>query len=142
MDGGPNMDRFGRPYVANRAFVSLVDLFDADDHGEVHLDDEFDGFDLDLAHLDALLVGECHRCATPVDHRRRAKVSPDPTKLMVEIAIVPPFERTWHEPANTREALDLGWTVAPICPDCRRRDLHGRFDLVMERWRAEGTIRR
>jgi hypothetical protein len=136
------MDRHGRPYVSTRAFVFVVDLFDAGDHGEVHLDDDSEGFDLDLAHLDRLLVGDCHRCGAAVDHRHRVELGQDPTRLMVEIAVVPPFERTWHEPADTREALDHGWTVAPICTGCRREGPYGRFDLVMERWRAEGKIRR
>ena len=136
------MDRHGRPYVSTRAFMLIVDLLDADDHGEVHLDDDFEGFDLDLADLDRLLVGECHRCGAAVDHRRGVEVGRDQTRFMVGIAVVPPFERTWQEPADTREALDLGWTVAPICTGCRSEEPHGRFDLVMERWRAEGKIRR
>jgi hypothetical protein len=138
---GANIDRWGQPYVGAPVFVPVEHAFDARRFGEVHVDDVFGGFALDLDELDGLLEGECHRCGRAVDHRRGIPVVHE-RRLLIEIAVVPPVERTWQEPEHAREALELGWSVAPLCVDCHRVETRGRFDLVMERWREEGKIRR
>ena len=138
---GPNIDRRGNPYVAAELRVPLEHVFDARDYGDVRVDDAAGGFGLDLGELGELLVGECHRCGAEFDHRRGIEGCED-SRLLIEIAVVPPVERTWQEPESTSDALDLGWSVAPICVGCRREEVRGRFDLLMERWREEGKIRR
>jgi hypothetical protein len=135
------MDRQGRPYVSAELRVPLEHAFDARDHGDVHVDDAAGGFELDRADLGMLLAGVCRRCGASIDHRRQVELC-DGWRLLVDIAVVPPVERTWQEPESTRDALDLGWSLAPVCRGCRRVELRGRFDLLMERWRAEGKIRR
>jgi hypothetical protein len=138
---GANIDRWGRPYVGAPVFVPVEYAFDAGDFGDVHVKDVFGGFDLGLGELGDLLEGECHRCGVAVDHRRGIPVLHE-WSLLIEIAVVPPAERTWQEPESTGDALELGWSLAPLCVDCHRVETRGRFDLVMERWREEGKIRR
>jgi hypothetical protein len=138
---GPNLDRHGGSYAGAEILVEVTKIFCTDDVGEVHLDDRSGGFQLELSQLDSLLVGECHRCGGLVDHRRSVEVGTE-RQCRIEIAVVPPVARTWLEPRTTRDALDLGWSLAPICFDCRREETRDRFDLVLERWRQEGRIRR
>lgn len=126
-----------RPYNSVEFAIPVAAAFAVDDGPTVHVDDSGGGFDLDQDQVDAVLTGDCHRCGKSVDHRRDAAVGDD-DRLHIDVAMITPLDKPGDAPTCTRDALEMGWGIAPICADCRREEVHRRFAIASEEMRLKG----